>query len=377
MSSTSHPMFRALAACIRANVPALVWGEPGEGKTAKLGASAAAWHRHLETVIGSVREATDFLGLPIEVDGTVQYAPLAWAHRLASAPSGLLYLGEFSTSAPSVQKAMLRVVQERWVGDQQLPDSVAIVADANPTASAVDGWDLAAPVANRFIHIDWHFDVQEWLRGVVVGFHNIPVAGLDTDLTTDVTSRRLVVASSITAFLRHRPTLVKPGPPSDPAQAGKAWCSPRSWTNAIEALSHLRPDDDEAAWIVLQGAVGEAATTEYVAWAATADLIDPRAAMNDPSSVDWAGARVDQLFALAHGVAAHSLVSGTRSDWDAAMGVLVAMDAHGKPDVAVNAAQVLFGQNGRLREGLRAEHRAAFGDLLERMGALTPAGASA
>jgi hypothetical protein len=99
----------------------------------------------VETVVGSIREASDFLGLPIEVDGQVRYAPPSWAERLAKASKGLLFLDELTTAAPSVQRAMLRILQEREVGEMALPSSVALVAAANPPAVAVDGWDLAAP----------------------------------------------------------------------------------------------------------------------------------------------------------------------------------------------------------------------------------------
>ena len=34
----SNPMMRAFAAGVRGNVPTVVWGDPGVGKTAKIGA---------------------------------------------------------------------------------------------------------------------------------------------------------------------------------------------------------------------------------------------------------------------------------------------------------------------------------------------------
>ncbi len=54
----SSPMMRAFAAGVRGNVPTVVWGDPGVGKTAKIGAYASAWGFHTETVVGSIREAS-------------------------------------------------------------------------------------------------------------------------------------------------------------------------------------------------------------------------------------------------------------------------------------------------------------------------------
>ncbi len=47
---------------------------------------------------------------------------------------------------------MLRILQEREVGELPLPATVALVATANPPAVAVDGWELPPPIANRLMH---------------------------------------------------------------------------------------------------------------------------------------------------------------------------------------------------------------------------------
>lgn len=99
-------MMRAFAAGVRGNVPTVVWGDPGVGKTAKIGAYPAAWGFHTETVVGSIREASDFLGLPIEVDGEVRYSPPAFARRAADADRALINFDELTTSAPSVSKTV-------------------------------------------------------------------------------------------------------------------------------------------------------------------------------------------------------------------------------------------------------------------------------
>ncbi|MPY96333.1 MAG: AAA domain-containing protein, partial [Acidimicrobiia bacterium] len=139
---------------VAAGVPVLLWGAPGTGKTSALRAMAGAAGLPCEVVIASIREPSDFAGLPIVVDGDVRFAPPAWARRLAEAGEGLLFLDELSTTPPAVQAALLRVVLERVVGDLALPEAVAVVAAANPPEQAADGWDLSPPLANRFCHLD-------------------------------------------------------------------------------------------------------------------------------------------------------------------------------------------------------------------------------
>ena len=123
-----------------------------------------------ETVIASIREPSDFAGLPIVVGDGVRFAPPAWARRLAEAGHGLLFLDELSTAPPAVQAALLRVVLERAVGDLTLPDEVAVVAAANPPEQAADGWDLSAPLANRLCHLAWQTDPRAVADGLAGGW---------------------------------------------------------------------------------------------------------------------------------------------------------------------------------------------------------------
>jgi hypothetical protein len=65
---------------------------------------------------------------------------------------------------------MLRVVHERVVGELHLPSTVSVVAAANPPETAVGGSDLSAPLANRFLHLDWEVGVGEWAGGMEEGW---------------------------------------------------------------------------------------------------------------------------------------------------------------------------------------------------------------
>jgi len=48
----------------------------------------------------------------------------------------------------------------------RLPPGVRIVAAANPRSSAADGWELSAPLANRFVHLYWTYDHDVVVRGL-------------------------------------------------------------------------------------------------------------------------------------------------------------------------------------------------------------------
>jgi MoxR-like ATPase len=136
---TSTALVTVLQAAGRAGVAVCLWGDPGIGKSALIHAAAAADDVSCETVIGSLREPSDFAGLPVVTDDGVRMEPPAWARRLKEAGAGYLFLDELSTATPAVQAAMLGVALERRVGDLQLPRGVRVVAAANPPERAADG----------------------------------------------------------------------------------------------------------------------------------------------------------------------------------------------------------------------------------------------
>lgn len=364
----STPQMRVVAACVKSNTPVILWGQPGVGKTAKIEAYGRAWGRHVETVVGSIRDATDFLGLPLEVDGEVRYSPPAWAKRLNAAPSGLLFLDELTT-AESVQKAMLRILQERWVGEYPLSDQVAIVAAANPPEIAVDGAELPGAVANRLIHLEWHFDVEEWLLGVGDDFATAKFAPLNALTGRGDDVARTDAYSSVVGFLRARPELLAPGQPDDPEAAGRAWPSPRSWTNLISVLAHIDPRDEEAAFLAAKGAVGEGVGIEFFNWRSESNLPSPERVLSDPSVIDFT-ATPDVLFAIARGVTHLTVSRGDAATYNAAIAVMSAYAEANRSDIALPSVKELLSTKPKDVKAWTSEVRDKFTALFESTGLL-------
>ncbi|MFG1616024.1 AAA family ATPase [Nonomuraea wenchangensis] len=322
----------ALAVAVTANLPVILWGAPGTGKTSAVTALGAAAGLPVEVVVGSIREPSDFSGLPVLRDGGTWFAPPRWAERLAAGGGGLLFLDELTTAPPAVQAAMLRVVLEGTVGDLTLPDEVRIVAAANPPDQAADGWDLSAPLANRLIHLDWTVSAEDVAEGFAGGF---PVPEFQLKAPVGTADARALVG----AFLRVRPELVLAVPDS-PDRAGRGWPSPRSWemaARAVAACEHLGAGEPVLAELVL-GAVGEAAGFELLSWRRNLDLPDPQTLLNDLRAP--LPERLDRLHALLGAVVAYVRSDGTTDTWERAWAV-VARVARTAPDVAATAARSL------------------------------------
>ncbi|MER5929033.1 MoxR family ATPase [Streptomyces sp. NPDC002054] len=332
----------ALTLAVAADLPVLLWGEPGIGKTAALTQLAASLDLPLTTVIASVHEPSDFSGLPIVGDDPaeqgVPMAPPDWAVRLVRAGRGLLFLDELSTAAPAVQAALLRLVLERRIGALQLPPGVRIVAAANPRASAADGWELSPPLANRFVHLQWAHDHEVVVRGLGGTWPRATLPRLDPEkLPTAVAFARRAVCGLLAA----RPGLVHRLPSSE-ARRGGPWPSPRSWetTLCLIAFATAAGSSREVLSMLVRGTVGDGPGLELLACLDRMDLPDPEVLLADPEGAALPE-RGDLRQAVLDGVVEAVRKRPEKSRWDAAWALLVRALETGAPDLLVVPATTL------------------------------------
>ena len=331
----------ALGTAIAARVPVLLWGAPGTGKTSVIRALATAAGWQCETVIASIREPSDFAGLPI-VDDTaadgarVSFAPPSWAVALSNAGEGVVFFDEVSTAPPAVQAALLRVVLERTVGDLMLPELVSVVAAANPAEQAADGWELSPPLANRFCHLDWPVDA----RTVADGFSSGWPTAAPPALPEGWDRRVPVVRSWIAGFVTVRPMLAL-AVPEDAAGAGRAWPSPRTWDMAarLQTAAEAGGVGELARSLLVRGCVGAGPGVEYLTWLAEADLPDPEAVLADPDSFVLP-VRGDRAYAALSSIAAAVAADPSNGRWERGWRAF-RRAAESAPDVAAAAARTL------------------------------------
>ncbi|GIJ50729.1 ATPase AAA [Virgisporangium aliadipatigenens] len=365
----ANPQLEALALSVSANLPVLLWGEPGIGKSAALQQLATALDVPLETVIASIHEPSDFAGLPIVgADPAVQGVPMAppdWAVRITKAGRGLIFFDELSSAPPAVQAALLRVVLERRVGSLALPESVRVVAAANPPSSAADGWHLSPPLANRFVHLRWTHDPRIVARGLTGTWPDIMFPQVNAARAAGAVARARGIVSG---FLTARPGLTH-HLPTDAEARGGAWPSPRTWEMALRLLAFGTAcgASREALAAALVGAVGDGAGLELLNYLEELDLPDPNRVLADPEAFSLPE-RGDRQLAFLTAVVSAVQSEPSRARWEAGWVVLAkAVDA-GVPDVAARAAFDL----AVMREPAwpAPSHLDAFVDVLRLSGAL-------
>ena len=317
--------------------PSLWWGLPGIGKTRHIEAMATAIKHWLETVIASIRDPSDFSGLPFLNDGGVRLAPPQWALNLVNSPRGILFFDELTTAPPACQAGLLRVVHDLVVGELPLPKTTRVIAAANPPEQAAGGFELAPPMANRFWHFDVEVNANQWVSGMLSGFPDPTIRILPDDWKNHVPEQRALGA----AFIRSRPDMLHVLPKTE-AEAGKAWPSHRTWDMLCNMMAAHRAyrGSDESRIELARGCVGTGAANEYVSYVENLDLPDPQWLLQNPSKFE-VPPRGDQQFAVLAGVAAATVADLTDHNWKAAWEIMAIAAEKGYTDVAAGAVRTL------------------------------------
>lgn len=351
---------RLLLRGIRTRVPLFLLGSPGIGKTSLVTDFCRRMHLHLEVVIASLREPTDFAGLPvvskepIKVNGTdvtcVHLAPPKFAIE-ALRHGGVLFFDELPTAAPSVQAALLRGIQELCFGELQLdPHRVTVLAAGNPTEEGAASWDLAAPLAGRFRHRKINVDPQAWVDRFPSYWDSPPVLAFE-GVKTLPESAWMQARTLVAGYIRVKPSSLFQMPKDESARGGP-WPSPRTFDYAsrmiAEAIDAGEPPTEASQEV--EDCIGSAAAMEMMSWIKNADLPDPFELLANPKKFKMPK-RSDIQYVVLRSVAeaARSVIKKgntekERNIWDAACSIMTTAGKEGAIDVGVVAVKELLGK---------------------------------
>ena len=199
MRKTNHKYLEKLVkVAYNKKKPLFVWGTTGIGKsqTVKKMAQQIAKEKGLEynenvrdinnerkfSVVdlrASQLDPSDLRGLP-RLDGeTTRWLPPNW---LPKASHGILFPDEMNLAPPSVQSAFYQLILDRRLGDYVLPDGWSIIAAGNRMEDRAAIFEMAAPLQNRFMHIELGVPSKEdWTEWAINN-------GVDTKVITFLTS---------------------------------------------------------------------------------------------------------------------------------------------------------------------------------------------
>lgn len=225
----------ALRVLVAARQPVFVWGGPGVGKSAVVGQLAEALKVPLQDVRALLLDPVDLRGLPfLGNDGRSKWATPEF---LPQDGTGILFLDELNAAPAMVQASCYQLVLDRKLGEYTLPDGWAIIAAGNRDSDRGATTRMPTPLRNRFVHLEFEVDVQEWSEWAIQ-------AGIRPE---------------VIAFLRFRPELL-----SAFDRDANAFPSPRSWEFVSRILDSIGPQSGPSIeHEVIAGAVGTGAATEF------------------------------------------------------------------------------------------------------------------
>lgn len=210
-------------------ISTMIWGAPGIGKSSIVNLVAKERDLDFIDVRLSQLAPTDLRGLPVAEDGISKWYPPEFLPR---AGKGILFLDELNMAPPAMQGVAQQLILDRRVGGYAVPNGWYVWAAGNRKEDRASVFDMPAPLANRFLHLQVEAD-----------FDSFKAFALETG-----------VGEQIIAFLSFRSTLLYKIDPQQPA-----WPSPRSWV----MVSQLH-----ASGLNIDPAVGIAAAAEFAAFIA-------------------------------------------------------------------------------------------------------------
>lgn len=285
-----------------------LWGPPGSGKSSVVRQVGQDTGLAIIDVRASMLDPTDIRGIPTLVDGRTVWWPPGFLPTEAT-DGGILFLDELNSAPPLVQASLYQLVLDGRVGEYVLPTGWHVVAAGNRAQDRSVVFRMPAALANRFVHLDFEVDYEDW-RAWAVGHDIHPL---------------------VIGFLGLRRELLSQPPAND-----HAFATPRSWEMASDVVKGLGSGDD--AGDVLVGVVGEGAAIEFLAYAESAMReADVERIIGNPARArlpeDLAG-----LYALVSYVASRGDETSVRS----AAGVLLSRLT---PELAVLLCRDLIGRH--------------------------------
>lgn len=319
-----------LILAIQSNVPAVWWGLPGVGKTALCAEAATTAGLTFVSVSAAYLDPSDIAGIPFpsKDDGLIMRRHDAWVDVVCSQPC-LLLIDEINRAPRPVMNALLRLLQERLVGDRPLHAGTRLVATANPPASDRTAADLPSAAANRCVHIKGEPSFERWVAWMVAQSEG---HGL------------------VAAFIQTRPQMID-SLPKNPAEQSGAWASRRSWANAGTILTAgLASGNLDLALVAVQGLVGDGAGLEFATFMGEQDLPDPKKVLNAPDTFPLPQ-RMDKLFAVVNACVAEAHRQFTKEVYTAATTLLVRLGAGNARDIgALFIQRLLAGKDSTGRQ---------------------------
>lgn len=243
--------------CVEVKQSMFIWGAPGVGKSSVIKQLAKNLGVTLVDLRLSLLDSVDLRGFPHMRDSKMHFATPVF---LPTDPDskGILFLDEMNGAPPAVQSAAYQLVLDRKIGEYHLPDGWALVAAGNREGDQGVTYTMPAPLANRFVHIDFDVHFDDWRQWALAN-------GIKPEVVN---------------FISFRPGLLNDFDPDK-----RAFPTPRSWEFVSRIIDSNATTEVERALVA--GAVGDGAASELANFLKIyRNLPDPDAVLMNPKKFE-------------------------------------------------------------------------------------------
>ena len=238
---------RSIEHLINRKVPVFLWGPPGIGKSSIVSQIAKDRDIGFIDLRLSLLDPTDLRGIPFfnSDDNSAVWASASFLPD-GSTKEGILFLDELNTAAPMVQASAYQLILDRKIGEYTLPDGWAIVAAGNRESDRGVVFRMAAPLANRFVHLDMEVNLEDW----------------------QVWAKKSDIDTTIIAYTSYRPDALFA---FNTQNDSKAFATPRTWQYVNEIL--LSQPEDDLLMDLVKGAIGEELAASFLGFRSVASKL--------------------------------------------------------------------------------------------------------
>ena len=228
-------LVKELRANALADVPSMIWGPPGIGKSDIAYQFASSMNAKLFELRANLFDPVDVRGglkVVEQQDGTyrTRYGVPEDYPDTDYQGTVVLFIDELPNAPKATQNALLQLLLNKRIGTYELPANTIIVAAGNRAQDRAAVHEMPTPVRNRFAHYTLEPTVDDWVKWAMSH-------GVD---------------DSITSFIRMRPSLLHSTDGSD-----YAFPSPRTWTMLDRKLPHMADDFYGCSSMIGDGPAGE------------------------------------------------------------------------------------------------------------------------
>jgi len=218
-----------------AQIPTMIWGAPGEGKSEIVYGVAQELNAKLFEIRANLFDPVDVRGglkVVEQKDGTyrTKYGVPEDYPDTNYQGTVIIFIDELSTAPKATQNSLLQLLTTGRIGTYQVPPNTIFIAAGNRSQDRAAVHEMPTPVKNRFSHFTLQTDIDDWVAWAVK-------ANIDP---------------SIVSFLRYRPGLL-----SDVDATQNAFPTPRAWDYVSRKLPFMADQFYGVSSLVGDGAAGE------------------------------------------------------------------------------------------------------------------------